>query len=507
MNVERFADDARKSLLLILGISLGVKLVMVVMSDILNPDAVRYINAAHELWQGDVSAAFAHEKMLGFVWLLGLIHLLVPDWFLAGKILSALPLVLASLPLYLIARDLFGARAALATGLMFSVMPYVNGMATEVIKGPLFLLCLVTSLWLVMRGLRRGQWPDLLGGSLCALLGILFRVEGLVYLVTVLFLLGFFACAGPGRRVVRLQQLLVFAALPVIMALLGAAAVLAGEPPPEFLMQLQGQFGGYFSPHLLDSYLAIYQHLESVEPRFSGGQWSNDFFELARYQLPLIYLVGLLQTFAKALFPIFLLPLACGLDLRRRWGAPLLLLLGVIAGFLWMDYLFLVKNNFISSRYLLIPVVLALVIAGHGLVRLLDALAKRGAAKFASVSILVLGIMVPAAESFSLLAEEKTVLKSAGQWLEQHYDPERSQMMTNNEEVAFYAGLLRRSYQVFPPAAEAAYEAAALRQASDLVVLELPAGPAGEEPVFHQFKLLKEFADSRKKILVYERIQ
>ena len=507
VNFDRIASDPKKALLLILGISIGIKLVLVVMSDIINPDAVRYINAAHEILRRDFAAAFTHEKMLGFAFLLGLTKLVVADWFLAGKLLSALPLVLTTLPLYLIARDLFGVRAALASAVMFSVLPYANGLVTEVVKGPMFLLCIVTSLWLVMRGLRNETWPELVGAACFALLGMLFRVESMVYLATVMLMLGLFVCVGKGRRAAGLQRLLAFSALPVAVACMGGAVILAGLVPPEILDRAAEHFGHYFTPHLFDNYVRIYQHLDEVERQFSGGQWSNDFFELARYQLPLIYLVGLLQVFVKVLSPVFLLPLLFSFKLKQHRGAALALLLAVIFGFLGMDYLFLVKNNFISGRYLLVPVILSLVLAGYGLDRLLGTLSATGFAKFASVLVLFLCIMVPAVESFAVLADQKIVLKTAGHWLAKHQDLDRLQIITNNEQVVFYAGLMRRSYQVFPPAPAGGYEAEALQREGDLVILVFSATQYGQLPAFRQFRPLAEFADKRKKIVIYERIK
>ena len=507
MNLDRFISHPTRSLCLILGVSTGIKLVLLVMFDTINPDAVRYVNAAHELLRGDFHEAFSHDKMLAFTWLLGLTHLLVPDWFLAGKLLSALPLVLVTLPLYLMARDLFGVRAALAACLIFSVNPYDNSLATEVIKGPLFLLCIVTSLWLVVRGLRNGRWHNLLAASLLGLLATLFRVEGVVYLVTVIVMLSAWACFGSHSLRWRLQALFTFSVLPVTVVLAAAAAFLGGGGPPEILARVQERFGYYFSLQMFDNYQAIYQHLHAVEDRFSGGQWSNDFFALARQLMPLIYLVGLMLVFAKAIFPVFLLPLGFGLKLKKYWNAPLAVFLAVILGFLCMDYLFLLKNNFLSSRYLLVPVVLSLVLAGYGLVRLLEHLPRRGPRTFVVVLVFFLCIIVPVTESFSVLADEKPVLQAAGRWLEKHRDLDQLQIITNNEQVVYYAGLMRRSYQVFPPAGENDYAAQALRQAAELMVLERPVGEGEERPVFNHFQSVAEFADRQRRILVYERVK
>lgn len=506
MKLDAFARDPKKSLLLILGVSLAMKLILIGMTDIINPDAVRYINSAHELLQGNLRKAFEHEKMLGFTFLLGLVHLVVPDWFLAGKLLSAFALIMTSIPLYLLSRNLFGARAALASGLMFSVLPYFNELVTEILKGPLFLLCITTSLWLVLRGLQPGAWRDLFAGGLFALLSMLFRVEGIVYLTVAVAVLTVFVCVGPNRRL-QLRSLIAFSAMPALVASVGAVAIYFGGIPSEIMPQLQGRFGYYFSLNLLENYQAIYQHLKNVEDQFPGGQVSNDFFELARHQMPLIYMLGLLRVFAKAIFPILLVPLAFGLVLRGRWSHPLILLLSVILGFLLMNYLYLVDNNFISSRYIMVPVIFSLVLAGHGVDRLLDVFSSLRYARLATGLVLLLCLVIPAVESFAILGHEKTVLKTAGEWLEQQQDLERLQFITNDERIAFYAGLMRGTYKVYPKVGDFDYEETALRHDCDLIVLELPKDDSEKLPGFHQFKLLEEFTGHRKKILIYERTE
>ncbi len=75
---------------------------------------------------------------------------------------------------------------------------------------------------------------------------------------------------------------------------------------PEVLPGIYEKFALYFQMDLLRVYRDIYQHLKDVEDSFPGGEWTNDFFEYARYNIFLIYLVGMMQTFCKALFPVFL---------------------------------------------------------------------------------------------------------------------------------------------------------------------------------------------------------
>ena len=55
---DHLIEDPKRALLFVMAVSLAVKLPLIAMTEIINPDAVRYINSAHELFQGNISEAF-----------------------------------------------------------------------------------------------------------------------------------------------------------------------------------------------------------------------------------------------------------------------------------------------------------------------------------------------------------------------------------------------------------------------------------------------------------------
>jgi hypothetical protein len=498
--------EARKSFLLILAVSAGMKIVMLLQADIINLDGIRYINSAYELFSGNPLAAFQHEKMLGYTFFLGLMHLAISDWYMAGKMLSMVALVLTTIPLYLLVRDLFGDRAALLTCLVFSILPFVNELVTMVVKDPLFLLCVVTAVWLVSKGLQNRPWRYLPVAGFFSFLSMLFRVEGVVFILTVLIAFLFFLFVRGADRRVQLQSLAAFCVFPALVVLGAVVVVASGIVPEAIMLLLREKFGYYFTFDLMANYQSIYQYLKAAEPQFNGGQWTNDFFEFARYQISLIYLIGLLLVFSKALFPSMLIPLGYGLVLKGYWCRQLILLLIIILSFLGMDFLFLLKNNFISERYMMIPVILSLVLVGYGLDRLLRRLEHFRYKSIVYPLIIILCVIAPATKSFSSLADEKMVLRTSGEWLESHYDLNRVQLITNDERIAYYAGLMRGLYRVFPPTGKTNIEMMALRKGCDLIILE-SSKKAGKGPVLSKFELVKEFAGKKKMIKVYERIK
>jgi len=501
-------DFSKKSALFaVLGVSILLKCWLIFDAEVINPDGIRYINSAHELMQGNLQAAFAHEKMLAYTLVLGLVHLVVPDWFLAGKILSSCALVLTTIPLYLVTRDLFGARAGLAAGLVFSVSPFASGLATEVVKGPLFLLCVMTSVWLLLKGLQGKPWCYLPASGAVAVMSVLFRIEGLVYVgivVLALQLLLFFDKAPMKDRVYRLAAFFVFPAGLVLAATLITFFI---PVPTGTLMLLQERFGYYFTLDLAENYRAIYQYLQAAEDQFNGGHWSNDFFELSRHMMPLVYLLGLLNVFLKALFPLFLVPLLFGLSLKDGWNRQRLMLLVIISGYFGMGYLYLLKNNFISERYIIIPVVLSLVLVGYGLDRLMQSLEKVKYPMLITSLIAVLCLVAPAVKSFRGVNNQLVLLRTAGEWLQNDQVLSQRPLITNEERIPFYAGLMRKSYRVFPSGNEIDFEKMALEQDCGLIILRKAKKTQKTSPVLEAFELVKEFESRAKKIWIYVRKQ
>ncbi len=501
MTLNRFD----KPLVMLLGCSLLIKLLLISQVEIINIDGIRYINSAHELFQGNVAAAFAHEKMLGFSFLFGLTHLIIPNWFLAGKILSCVALVLTTIPLYLIAQELFGKRAAFCTALVFTIVPSINGRCTAVIKDPAFLFLLVLSLWFVLYAIKESRWGFSLTAGLLCCLSVLIRPEGVVFfLIIMLFLLVSIAFLSESRRS-TLMCLAAFCVLPFGALLLATILLAAGVFPSEVLTGIYARFSYYFQSDLMQIYGSIYQHLKDVEENFPGGQWTNDFFEYARYNIYLVYLIGMLQTFCSALFPVFVLPLVYGLNLRNHWNRYVALLLAVLGGFFLMDYVYLVSRNFLSARYLLVPVVLSFVLIGHGMDRMITSLQALHYRRAAFSVAIALCVLLPLGKSLIKGSDEKVELKAAGVWLRDHRDVTRDRIIVNDERIAYYAGLLRGNYDTFLNEKAKRFEQKALQKGSGMMVIYKSRRDLEKASDFKEFALVEKFSGRKKVAMVYER--
>jgi hypothetical protein len=339
---------------------------------------------------------------------------------------------------------------------------------------------------------------------LCCL-SVLIRPEGVVFfLVITLFLMVSVAFLSESRRS-TLKCLAAFCVLPFGALVLAIILLAAGVFPSEVLPGIYARFSLYFQADLMQIYGSIYQHLKDVEENFPGGQWTNDFFEYARYNIYLVYLIGMLQTFCAALFPVFVLPLVYGLNLRNHWNRYVALLLAVLGCFFLMDYVYLVSRNFLSARYLLVPVVLSFVLIGHGMDRMITSLQVLRYHRAAFSVAIALCVLLPLGMSLTKGSDEKTEIRAAGVWLRDHRDIVRDRIIVNEERITYYAGLFRGDYDTFHDKNMNRLEKKALQDDSGIIVIYRNKKDIEKIPDFKEFALVEKFSGRKKVAMIYER--
>ncbi|MEN8730736.1 MAG: glycosyltransferase family 39 protein [Desulfuromonadales bacterium] len=498
-------DHSNRALLVVLGFSLIIKALMIYQVEIINPDGIRYINSAHELFRGNISAAFAHEKMLGYTFLLGLTQSLVSGWYLAGKILSSVALLMTTVPLYFIALELFGRRPAFYTALVFTVVPHINSRSGDVIKEPVSLFLMVLTVWLAMSALKKSDWRFSLAAGLVCCLSVLVRPEGIVLFLIILVFWVVDTVFSPAHRRDSLKSAAGFSALPLAGLCLICLLFVLGVLHNNLMFSVHERFSDYLQTDLFQIYSSLYDHLKSVEKSFPGGEWTNDFFELARYNIFIIYLLGMLQVFAKSLFPVFVIPLFYGLRLRNFWSRPLVLLLFVLCGFLLMDYVFLVSRNFVTGRYMIVPLTLSYVLVGHGLDRIITALENVRYSRAAILITAVLCVLWPLSNGFAKVSPQKLEIKLAGQWLRESQNLSMSRMLVTEERVAYYAGLLRTDYVTSPDSDLQSLASKAVQNDCDMIVLYRRNSNFSGLSDPKEFQFVKEFPGHKMTVKIYAR--
>jgi 4-amino-4-deoxy-L-arabinose transferase-like glycosyltransferase len=489
-------DDSSPLIALIL-FSLILKVVLVGNVEIINPDGIRYINSALQLFQGNFSEAFTHEKMLFYTFTLGLFHFMMRDWLLAGQILSLACLIMTTVPLYFLSCDLFGKRTAFWACLAFSVLPFINELSSKVIKDPPFILFFMLAAWTGSRSLSEKKPIYFILTPLFTILAALYRIEGVVFALVFFLILAGYIFLKEQERPAFLKGITIYATFLMIFLGFLIAFMVSGIFQETVYNTVYVRFKEtYFRLGQLETYRLIYDHLKTVEHNFPGGQWTQDFFEISRHNLYLIYFIGLVETFLKALFPVYIIPLMFSLNVRKNLNRGSVYLLLVFVCYLLVGYLFLITMNFLSKRYLLVPAMLALPFVGYGCEHLVEKMKRLKFSKIAIIVSLGLFLCVPVYKSIDNTLGEKVEIKLAGEWLRSNNAMVSTSIITTDERVPFYAGLMRGQYDIFFENNVRDLESTALRKNRDLIIWTKSLKYMKYKPDFDNFSLV---------ILIYRR--
>ncbi|HTY55269.1 MAG TPA: glycosyltransferase family 39 protein [Candidatus Binataceae bacterium] len=184
----RLADCSQRDLLLAITlVALAIRLYLVVTSFCIAADGVAYIAMARDFASGEPGKALASVFSPLYPWLIAQAHRLVPDWELAGSLLSA-AFGTATIPLLylLIAEVLERNDIALGAAALAAIHPlmaeYSASVRTE--AGFICLMVAAAYLFVVSLGSRRPAtlvWAGLLGG-----VAYLYRTEAIGLLVVCL---------------------------------------------------------------------------------------------------------------------------------------------------------------------------------------------------------------------------------------------------------------------------------------------------------------------------------
>ena len=180
-------------------------------TDILFADGLRYIEQARRLDRGDwLEGAIQAVDHPLYPLAVAVAHRALPTaegpvgWQFAAQAASAIAGVLLVVPLYLVARELFGGSSAWLACLLVYLVPVPSRVMADALSEGTFLLFWTWGLWAALNYLRAGSvvWlaPALLGGGLAYLA----RPEGLLLPAALVATLGLIPLIPPARLPARL---------------------------------------------------------------------------------------------------------------------------------------------------------------------------------------------------------------------------------------------------------------------------------------------------------------
>ena len=109
--------------------------------------------------------------------------------------------------------------------------------------------------------------------------------------------------------------------------------------------------------------------LKRMEKALPRGEVDNDFAEIARENIRLIYFIGLIANLKQVIYPVFFVFCLGGLVLFRKYHIPHVFLLWLSGSYLFILYLYLLHRFFIETRYIYVPVFLLMPWVGYGIER------------------------------------------------------------------------------------------------------------------------------------------
>ena len=269
-----------------------------------------------------------------------------------------------------------------------------------------------------------------------------------------------------------------------------------------------------FGRHILSgSFFERYQHIylalkesERLSPLPSG-----EIFKIARHYMPLLYIIGLLESFLKCLS----IPYAALLWVARRYltvrGMPLVMsailthALLVLIYFLHIDYL--------SSRYLLLGALLVIPIVGQGMVMLEDKCSHLRWRKTSLVIMTVVFLIFPVYRSIDRGMGEDRVIAQTGQWLSEQPEAHQAGWAVNDLRYYIYAGKqfdyleekngganIRR---MFLQKDYGELENQVRKTGKGIIIIRASKKASETDPAFKHFRRIKQFESHQSTVSVY----
>ena len=434
MSNFRHILKSNRWLLLIVLLSVLLKVILLLQGEIVNPDAATYLAAAEKHSQGLFREGLYYYKMPLYPLLLAVTHFFIPDWIISGQLLTVLALVAAIFPLYALTLRLFDRDTALWTVLLFAVLPKFN--TVKIMRDPLFLLFTLGALYFLVVFFHEKRLRLFAGFCLMAILAIFMRIEGIL-----LFAVAAGSVFAPGWNLKRLVSTKTFSI--ICLALLLMVVILlrvdfAGLVTMLRLNEVVQWEKGLYSLDLFSGYRHMMEAIRQLQLALPGGHLRNNLLEVTRHYAPLIYCIGLFEVLVVSVFPTSLLAFWAFRWRKKekektfRW----VILLSWVA-FTIINVFFLLKANFIQTRYFWIPIVLTLPWIGYGI----SLWWQEGANKKIIAPLVVLLIFIaPLSRTITAAMEsDDMIIVDAGCWLRDNDPLKKIALFYNDRRLPLYS--------------------------------------------------------------------
>jgi len=159
---------------------LGVRLYLSLTSYCIAGDGVAYLAMARDFAAGAPDKALAAVFSPLYPWTIAAVHPLIPDWELAGNLVSAILGSAAVATVYLMTREAF-ARTDLAIGaaVLTAIHPDLAAYSASVRTEAGFVFLLTAAMWLLIAGLKRHRIAIVVAAGISSGIAYLYRTEAI----------------------------------------------------------------------------------------------------------------------------------------------------------------------------------------------------------------------------------------------------------------------------------------------------------------------------------------
>jgi hypothetical protein len=255
-----------------------------------------------------------------------------------------------------------------------------------------------------------------------------------------------------------------------------------------------------FSLEFIKNYKYMYNQLKIFETTITNVSKWNNLIEIVRHYIPIIYLIGLLEKFFKALFPPYLIPLGVGVWNARNRNNVFIIL---FASFYFLSlYYYMIRTNSVRDRLLLTPAFLLYPFIGVGIDRLYIYARKSSRRRLFTILLVIFFVLLPTYRSLRITWTEDDVLSKAGKWIAEVPQFQKAEIITEDSRVAFYAGR-GAHYTWYPYPDHFSMEALAESSRFDLLVIKKSKNDKSSAPPLKKFIRVKEFIGVKDIVIIY----
>ena len=493
-------SPTQRDLLFLLCLSAVLKTTMALLMPVINHDGPLYIAAAQKIASGSLKEGIRSFHMPFYPLLIYFVHFIVPNWVAAALLVSLATSVLALVPLYLLTRDAFNQKAARWACIAFTLIPLSNHLSVEVMKDPSFLFFFAWAVFFAQRAIQSRKLVYFFLASLFSIFSLSFRLEGIIIFISYALFLLFLILRKSEQRIQLLKGMFVYLVFPLLIVGVSLLLLGTGWSSTTRLGVVVPMVWEVFSLKFLANYMTIYKQLEVLETTLPQKGGVQNFAEIARHYLFLVYLIGFLESFIKALFPFYLIPLVWGLWNSRMRKCTFVLFLAVCYG-LMLYYLHL-KTDSIRERFFLSLTFLLCPWIGLGLEQLFNRVERsRWRMSLIAVSV-VFFIMSPVYKSVEIVWKQDDVFVRAGEWIDDVPEFKAAGLITNDNRISFYAGRDTGPYP-YSGYSDSALERVAQAQNADLIAVKRSRRKRDLGSQFTIFKEVKKFVGKKNTVEIY----